>query len=85
MSDRKRSGTPIELNDTSMENIQHSLAQSPRKSGRKKKQLSRQTGLSHESVQKATRKLKFRSYRIHVVHELKDPGLGGAGRGGALI
>ena len=84
VSDRKISGRPTELNDASMENIQHSLAQSPRKSGRKKK-LSRQTGLSHESVQKATRKLKFRSYRIRVVHELKDPGLAGGGGGSFSI
>lgn len=73
VNDCLRSGRPSVLSDDSLENIRASLLRSPRKSIRK---LCQQTGMSYGSVRRATKKLKLRPYRIHVVHELQEPDRG---------
>jgi transposase len=70
VQDRNRSGRSSVLSDDSLNDIRQTLLRSPRKSLRK---LSLQSGLSYGSVHKATKILKLRPYRVHSMHELKEP------------
>jgi hypothetical protein len=70
VQDRNRSGRPSALSDDSLDDIRQTLLRSPRKSLRK---LRLQSGLSYGSVHKATNILKLHLYRVHVMHELKEP------------
>jgi hypothetical protein len=71
VQDRNRSGRTSVLSVDSLDDIRQTLLRSPRKSLRK---LSLQSGLSYGSVHKATKILKLYPYRVHVMHELKEPG-----------
>jgi transposase len=70
VQDRNRSGRPWVLSVDSLVDIRQTLLRSPRKSLRK---LSLQSGVSYGSVHKATKILKLHPYRVHVMHELKEP------------
>jgi hypothetical protein len=70
VQDRNRSGRPSLLSDDSLNAIRQTLLRSSRKLLRK---LSLQSGLSYGSVHKATKILNLHPYRVHVMHELKEP------------
>jgi hypothetical protein len=70
---RNRSGRPSVLSDDSLDDIRQTLLRFPRKSLRK---LSLKKGLSYGSVHKATKTFKLHPYRVHVMHELKEPDKG---------
>jgi hypothetical protein len=70
VQDRNRSGRPSVLSDDNLDDILQTLLRSLRKSLRK---LSFQSGLSYGSVHRATKILKLHPYRVHDMHELKEP------------
>jgi hypothetical protein len=70
VQDRNRSGRSSVLSDNSLDDTRQTLLPSPRKSLRK---YSLRSGLSYGSVYKATKVLKLHPYRVHVMHELKEP------------
>jgi hypothetical protein len=71
VQDRNRYGRPsCQVTIRSLDDIRQTLLCSPRKSLRKPYL---QSGLSYGSVHKATKILKLHPYRVHVMHELKEP------------
>jgi hypothetical protein len=62
IDEKCRSGRPSVLSNDS-------LLQSPRKSLRK---LKKKTGMTYESVQRATKRLKLHPYRVLLPHGLRD-------------
>jgi hypothetical protein len=70
MQDRNTSGRPSVLSDDSLDNIRQTLLHSPQNSPRKR---SLHSGLSYGIVREATNILKLHLYRVHVMHELKEP------------
>jgi hypothetical protein len=73
VQDRNRSGRPSVFSDDSLDDIRQILLPSPPKSLRK---YYLQSWLSYGSVYKATKVLKLHPYRVHVMHELKEPDKG---------
>jgi hypothetical protein len=70
VSDKKRTGRPIILTDAKLAEVRNVMLRSPSKSlGR----LSAHSQISYGSTQKVMKKLKFRSYHVRSVHELKEP------------
>jgi transposase len=69
IGEKRRSGRPSVLSNDSLVDIRARLLQSPRKSLRK---LSKQTGLTYGSVQRATKCLKLHPYRVLLPHWLRD-------------
>jgi hypothetical protein len=65
IGEKRRSGRPSVLSNNSSEDIRARLLQYPRKLLRK---LSRQTGMTYGSVQRATKLLKLHPYRVQVCH-----------------
>jgi hypothetical protein len=70
MQDRNRSGRPSVLSNDSLDDIRQTLLRSSRKTLR---ELPLQSGLHYGSAHKATKILKLHQYRVHVMHELKEP------------
>jgi hypothetical protein len=68
--DRNRSTLNSVLSEDSLDDIRQTLLRSPWKSLRK---LFLQSGFSYGSVHKAKKTLKLHPYRVHVMHELKEP------------
>jgi hypothetical protein len=66
--DKTRCHKKTVLTDENLEDIRARLEISPRKSLRR---LSQQIGVSVGSASRATKLIKFRLYRVRVVHELK--------------
>ncbi|KDR23996.1 hypothetical protein L798_07935 [Zootermopsis nevadensis] len=73
VSDKKRSGRPSSLSDENLNDVKQYSEWSPRKSLTR---LAQQTGLSYGTTQRCTRRLKLVPYRIHTMHELKEPDKG---------
>jgi transposase len=69
IGEKRRSGRPSVPSNDSLEDIRARLLQSPRKSLRK---LSQQTGMTHGSVQRATKRLKLHPYRVLLARGLRD-------------
>lgn len=70
VSDKKKTGRPTILTDAKLAEESNVMLRSPSKSLRR---LSAHSQISYGSAQKAMKKLKFRVYHVHSVHELKKP------------
>ena len=69
VQDKPKTGRPKVVTDTVLQNVTNKLQRSPRKSLRR---LSQETRTSLTSTHRAVHQLKFFSYKVHVVHELKS-------------
>ena len=70
VSDKKKQSKRTVLTELKVQDIQARLQISPRKSLRR---LAQETGVSLGSARTATKLIKFRPYKVTVVHELKQP------------
>ncbi|PNF37420.1 hypothetical protein B7P43_G16027 [Cryptotermes secundus] len=70
VSDKKKQSKRTVLTEEKVKDIQARLQISPRKSLRR---LAQETGVSLGSARTATKLIKFRPYKVTVVHELKEP------------